>query len=50
MLLLSAHLYTESNIDKALENRAIDAVDKQVQCFNLIDLKLPSREKVSGAR
>lgn len=50
MLLLSANLYADSNIDKALENRAIDAIDKQAQCFNLIDLKLPSREKVSGAR
>lgn len=50
MFLLSANLYAESNIDKALESRAINAIDKQAQCFNLIDLKLPSREKVSGAR
>lgn len=50
MLLLSANLYAESDTNKALESRAMEAIDKQAQCFNLIDLKLPSREKVSGAR
>lgn len=50
IFLFCSNVYAESAIDKALEARSMEAISKQEQCFYLLDPKLPSREKVTGAR